>query len=93
MALVAAADCNSVSVGLDAGHYEGPLRIRLPVKLSPSASAEGAWSFEVPLPTPASQKLLSRCACLTHFPCMLQLCRWSIPLLGTHICNVSGDTE
>lgn len=74
VALVAAADCNSVSVGLDAGHYEGPLRIRLPVKLSPGASAEGAWSFEVPLPNPASQKLLSRCACLTHFPCALQLC-------------------
>ena len=52
VALVAAADCNSVSVGLDAGHYEGPLRIRLPVKLSPGASAEGAWSFEVPLPRP-----------------------------------------
>jgi hypothetical protein len=61
VAVVAAADCNSVSVGLDAGHYEGPLRIRLPVKLSPGASAEGAWSFEVPLPNPASQKLLSRC--------------------------------
>ena len=58
--VVAAADCNSVSVGMDSGHYEGPLRVRLPVKLSPSSSAEGAWSFVVPLPDPASQKLLSR---------------------------------
>ena len=58
--VVAAADCNSVSVGVDSGHYEGPLRVRLPVKLSPASSAEGAWSFVVPLPDPASQKLLSR---------------------------------
>lgn len=60
MGIVAAADCNSISVGMDSGHYEGPLRIRLPVKLSPGASAEGAWSFEIPLPDPTSQKLLSR---------------------------------
>lgn len=58
--VVAAVDCNSVSVGVDSGHYEGPLRVRLPVKLSPASSAEGAWSFVVPLPDPASQKLLSR---------------------------------
>ena len=58
--VVAAADCSSVSVGVDSGHYEGPLRVRLPVKLSPASSAEGAWSFVVPLPDPASQKLLSR---------------------------------
>ena len=60
--VVAAADCNSVSAGVDSGHYEGPLRVRLPVKLSPASSAEGAWSFVVPLPDPASQKLLSRSA-------------------------------
>ena len=60
MGIVAALDCNSISVGMDSGHYEGPLRIRLPVTLSPGASAEGAWSFEIPLPDPASQKLLSR---------------------------------
>ena len=58
--VVAAADCNSVSVGMDSGQYEGPLRVRLPVQLSPKSSAEGAWSFVVPLPDPASQKLLSR---------------------------------
>lgn len=65
MGIVAAADCNSVSVGMDSGHYEGPLRLRLPVTLSPGASAEGAWSFEIPLPDPASQKLLGR---LHSFP-------------------------
>ena len=67
MGIVAAADCNSFSVGMDSGHYEGPLRMRLPVKLSPGVSAEGAWSFEIPLPDPASQKLLSRCALLAGF--------------------------
>ena len=59
--LVAAADCGSLSLGVEQGHYEGPLRVRIPVRLSRAVAAEGAWSFEVPLPDPTSQKLLSRC--------------------------------
>jgi hypothetical protein len=66
MVLVAAADCTSVSLGVEAAHYEGPLRIRIPVRLSPAATADGSWSFEVPLPDPSSQKLLSRCGCNTR---------------------------
>ena len=68
MGIVAAADCSSISVGMDSGHYEGPLRIRLPVQLTPGASEEGAWSFEIPLPDPASQKLLSRLRSLLNGP-------------------------
>ncbi len=60
--LMAAADCGSLSLGVEQGHYEGPLRVRIPVRLSRAAAAEGAWSFEVPLPDPTSQKLLSRYA-------------------------------
>ncbi len=81
MGIVAAADCNSISVGMDSGHYEGPLRIRLPVKLSPGASAEGAWSFEIPLPDPASQKLLSRFAPLASFAVSLTALQLSSSLL------------
>ena len=62
MTVVAAADRGSLSLGLEQGLYEGPLRMRIPVRLSCDAAADGAWSFEVPLPDPASQKLLSRCA-------------------------------
>lgn len=57
--LVAAADCAGLTLGVESGQYEGPLRVRIPVRLS-SAAGDGGWSFEIPLPDPASQKLLSR---------------------------------
>lgn len=58
--LVAAADCNGLTAGIESAAYEGPLRVRIPVRLSPAAASDGGWSFEVPLPDPASQKLLGR---------------------------------
>lgn len=65
-AVVAAADCNGLTLGLEAGAYEGPLRVRIPVRLNTGVeaapgSADGGWSFELPLPDPTSQKLLGRC--------------------------------
>lgn len=59
--MIAAADSSSLSLGVEGGHYEGPLRLRIPVRLSPAAAGDGGWSFELPLPDPASQKLLGRC--------------------------------
>ena len=78
--IVAAADCSSVSVGLDSGHYEGPLRMRLPVRLSPGASAEGAWSFEIPLPDPSSQKLLSRSQSFLMYCLSIVLSKAALPV-------------
>ncbi|CAL8467730.1 g7268 [Coccomyxa elongata] len=83
--LMAAADCGSLSLGVEQGHYEGPLRVRIPVRLSRAAAAEGVWSFEVPLPDPTSQKLLSRFigglkAALTTPPSMLRSPKKPVPI-------------
>ncbi len=60
---MAAADCNGLTLGVESAQYEGPLRVRVPVRLASSAAGDGGWSFEIPLPDPASQKLLSRWGC------------------------------
>ena len=46
-----AADKNGVVAGVENSHYEGPLRLRLPVSMP--LDQDGAISFEIPLPSPA----------------------------------------
>lgn len=58
--VVGQADARSFAVGAERVSYEGPLRVRLPVKkkLDPN----GDFSFEVPLPNPDRQVLVKRFA-------------------------------
>ena len=46
-----AADKNGLVAGIENSHYEGPLRLRLPVSVP--LDQDGAISFEIPLPSPA----------------------------------------
>lgn len=46
-----AADRNGVVAGIENSHYEGPLRLRLPVSLKPDQ--DGAINFDLPLPSPS----------------------------------------
>lgn len=58
--MVGQADARSFAVGAERVSYEGPLRVRLPVKkkLDPT----GDFSFEIPLPNPDRQVLVKRFA-------------------------------
>ena len=58
--VVGQADARSFAVGAERVSYEGPLRVRLPVKkkLDPN----GDFSFEIPLPNPDRQVLVKRFA-------------------------------
>lgn len=58
--MVGQADARSFAVGAERVSYEGPLRVRLPVKkkLDPN----GDFSFEIPLPNPDRQVLVKRFA-------------------------------
>ena len=59
------------NAGFENAFYEGPLRLRLPVQMS--MDTDGAFSFDVPLPTP-SGKLgkvqVSRHASYAHPYCL-----------------------
>lgn len=46
-----AADKSGLVAGIENSHYEGPLRLRLPVSVP--LDQDGAISFEIPLPSPA----------------------------------------
>jgi hypothetical protein len=48
--VLAAADAHGFSAGMEHCHYEGPLKIRLPVSMQ--VDADGAFSFILPLPSP-----------------------------------------
>jgi hypothetical protein len=48
--LLAAADAHGFSAGMEHCHYEGPLKIRLPISMQ--VDADGAFSFILPLPSP-----------------------------------------
>lgn len=48
--VLAAADAHGFSAGIEHCHYEGPLKIRLPVAMQ--VDADGAFSFILPLPNP-----------------------------------------
>lgn len=49
--LLGAGDQHGFSMGVENAHYEGPLRVRLPVNMQ--LDADGAFSFVVPLPGPS----------------------------------------
>ena len=49
--VLAAADCGGFSGGVENFYYEGPLRLRLPLNIQ--LDQDGAFSFEVPLPSPS----------------------------------------
>eukprot|EP00887_Chlorella_sp_A99_P003983 scaffold11.g3983.t1 len=51
--LLGAGDKQGFSLGMENAHYEGPLRMRLPVNMQ--LDADGAFSFEVPLPSPTGK--------------------------------------
>ena len=46
-----AADKGGIALGIEHSHYEGPLRLRLPV--SSTIDHDGAVSFDLPLPSPS----------------------------------------
>ena len=54
--VMAQANARNYALGLEGVSYEGPLRIRLPVKKR--LDDEGSFSFEIPLPNPDRQVLL-----------------------------------
>lgn len=57
---MAQANARNYAVGVEGVSYEGPLRVRLPVKKR--LDADGSFSFEIPLPNPDRQVLLKRFA-------------------------------
>ena len=57
---MAQANARNYALGVEGVSYEGPLRIRLPVKKK--LDDEGSFSFEIPLPNPDRQVLLKRFA-------------------------------
>lgn len=48
--LLGAGDCRGFSLGFENAFYEGPLRLRMPVAMQ--LDPDGAFSFELPLPSP-----------------------------------------
>lgn len=58
--IVAQANARNYALGVEGVSYEGPLRVRLPVKKK--LDADGSFSFEIPLPNPDRQVLLKRFA-------------------------------
>lgn len=52
--LVGGADKSSFAMGLEGVKYEGPLKLRIPVRTS-VVESDGAFSFEIPLPDPDKQ--------------------------------------
>ena len=58
--VMAQANARNYALGVEGVSYEGPLRVRLPVKKK--LDADGSFSFEVPLPNPDRQVLLKRFA-------------------------------
>jgi hypothetical protein len=51
--VLAAADCQGFSGGVENCFYEGPLRLRMPLNIK--LDQDGAFSFDVPLPSPAGK--------------------------------------
>ena len=76
-----AADKNGISVGVENSHYEGPLRLRMPVSLP--LDHDGAVSFELPLPSPAGNLGVVRQP--HHYSCLI-----SQSLIGNDYCAVYG---
>ena len=58
--VMAQANARNYALGLEGVSYEGPLRVRLPVKKK--LDTDGSFSFEIPLPNPDRQVLLKRFA-------------------------------
>ncbi|KDD71381.1 hypothetical protein H632_c5163p0, partial [Helicosporidium sp. ATCC 50920] len=54
--VLAAANARGFSAGLESAFYEGPLRLRLPLALR--LDADGALSFDCPLPSPQGKLAL-----------------------------------
>ena len=59
--IMAHANARNYALGMEDVSYEGPLRVRLPVKKK-KLDDEGSFSFEIPLPNPDRQVLLKRFA-------------------------------
>lgn len=57
---MAQANARNYALGVEGLSYEGPLRVRLPVKKK--LDPDGSFSFEIPLPNPDRQVILKRFA-------------------------------
>ncbi|KAK9802713.1 hypothetical protein WJX73_010173 [Symbiochloris irregularis] len=58
--LIAAADCRGFATGIENCRFEGPVRLSLPVPPSLGAvDADGGFSFQLPLPNPQRQAVMS----------------------------------
>jgi len=51
--VLVAADCQGLSGGVENSFYEGPLRLRFPLNVN--LDQDGAFSFDLPLPSPAGK--------------------------------------
>ncbi|KAL0041621.1 hypothetical protein WJX79_009772 [Trebouxia sp. C0005] len=58
--VMAQANARNYALGVEGLSYEGPLRVRLPVKKK--LDPDGSFSFEIPLPNPDRQVILKRFA-------------------------------
>lgn len=66
-----AADRNGVVAGIENSHYEGPLRLRLPVSLKPDQ--DGAISFDLPLPSPSGSLGVVSSFLIAIWECLISL--------------------
>ena len=81
-----AADKNGVVAGIDNSHYEGPLRLRMPMSLP--TDQDGAISFEIPLPSPAG----SLGVFMDHFKGLTVPCHLRPPVQAVNWVELSPDT-
>ena len=81
-----AADKNGVVAGIENSHYEGPLRLRMPMSLP--TDQDGAISFEIPLPSPAG----SLGVFMDHFKGLTVPCHLRPPVQAINWVELSPDT-
>jgi hypothetical protein len=81
-----AADKNGVVAGIENSHYEGPLRLRMPMSLP--TDQDGAISFEIPLPSPAG----SLGVFMDHFKGLTVPCHLRPPVQAVNWVELSPDT-
>ena len=81
-----AADKNGVVAGIENSHYEGPLRLRMPMSLP--TDQDGAISFEIPLPSPAG----SLGVFMDHFKGLTVPCHLRPPVQAINWVELSPDS-
>lgn len=85
--LLAAADINGFSAGVENCHYEGPLRVRIPISVR--VDPDGAVSFDLPLPTPQGSLGIF----MDNFKSLLVPAHLRPPAAAVNWIRLTGDAE